>query len=128
MTPDALLQDKYARTDRTLYAIRDLRRVAGNHSRFLFDFAPDAIVLRWTPDPAPRIMCAFDQDDHGRLSLKKLLRRVSGGDVKADELYVGIAFDGIPEVDSLKAAGCHVFDGVKAAVAAVLSEIKTSVK
>src|SRR5262249_43833386 len=95
MTPDALLQDKYARTERTLHAIRDLRRVAGNHSRFLFDFAPDAIVLRWTPDPAPRIMFAFGQDDHGRVSLKKLLRRVSGKDVKADEVYVGIAFDGI---------------------------------
>ena len=73
-------------------------------------------------------MFAFDQDDRGRVSLKKLLRRVNGKDVKADELYVGIAFDGIPEVDALKKAGVHVFDGVKAAVAAVLEEVKKSVK
>jgi hypothetical protein len=45
-----------------------------------------------------------------------------------DELYVGIAFDGIPEVDALKAAGVHVFDGVKKAVTAALSKIKDSVK
>jgi CRISPR-associated protein Cst2 len=71
LTPDALLKDRYVRTERTLHAIRDLRRVAGNHSRFLFDFAPEAIILRWTADPAPRIMLVFDQDDHGRVSLKK---------------------------------------------------------
>jgi CRISPR-associated protein Cst2 len=128
MTPEGLLKDKYARTERTLHAIRDLRRVAGNHSRFLFDFAPDAIILRWTTDPAPRIMFVFDQDDCGRVSLKKLLRRVSGKDLEADELYVGIAFDGIPEVVALKEAGVHVFDGVKAAVTAVLGKIKESVK
>jgi CRISPR-associated protein Cst2 len=131
MTPDALLKDKYARTERTLHAIRDLRRVAGNHSRFLYDFAPEAIVLRWTLDPAPRIMFVFDQGDRGRVSLKKLLRRLSGADVadvKADELYVGVAFDGIPEMDALRAAGVHVFDGVKAAVATVLGKVKVSVK
>jgi CRISPR-associated protein Cst2 len=127
MTPDALLKDKFARTERTLHAIRDLRRVASNHSRFLFDFAPEAIILRWTTDPAPRIMFLFEEDDRGRVSLKKLLRRVNGADVEADKLYVGIAFDGIPEVEALKAAGVHVFDGVKAVVAAVLGEIKKSV-
>jgi CRISPR-associated protein Cst2 len=59
LTPDALLQDKKARTEKTLLAIQNLRRPAGNHARFLFDFAPDAVVLRWTTDPAPLFMFCF---------------------------------------------------------------------
>lgn len=128
MTPDALLQDTYARTEKTLLAFQNLRRAAGNHARFLFDFSPEAIVLRWTLDPAPRVMFVFDQDDRGRVSLKKLLRRVAGGDVAAGEVFVGTAIDNVPEVDALKTEGVQVFDGVKKAVAAVLAKIKETVK
>ena len=28
----------------------------GNHGRFLYDFSPESIILRLTPDPAPRIL------------------------------------------------------------------------
>lgn len=125
MTPSGLLADKYTRTERTLHALQNLRRVGGCHARFLYDFSPEAVVLRWSPDPAPRIMFCFDQDDRGRLSLMTLLRRISGGDVAANEVFVGTALAGIPEMDALKAAGVNVFDGVKKAVGAVLEQVRT---
>ena len=125
MTPEGLLADRYARTAHTLLALQNLRRVGGCHARFLFDFAPEAIVLRWTTDPAPRVMFCFDQDERGRLSLKTLLRRITGGDVAPGEVLVGTAIDGIPELDALRAVGVHVFDGVKRAVDAVLTRVQT---
>jgi CRISPR-associated protein Cst2 len=125
MTPASLLAEKYARTEKTLRALQNLRRVGGSHARFLFDFAPEAVVLRWTTDPAPRIMFCFDQDDRGRLSLATLLRRIKGGDVDAKDVYVGTAIAGIAEMDALRAEGVNVFDGVKRAVDAVLASMKT---
>lgn len=126
MTPDGLLADKYARTEKTLRALQNLRRVGGCHARFLYDFSPEAVVLRWSTDPAPRIMFCFDQDDRGRLSLATLLRRIKGGDVDAKEVFVGTAIAGIPEMADLTAAGVNVFDGVKRAVDAVLAQVKTN--
>lgn len=128
MTPNALLADKYTRTEKTLHALQNLRRVGGCHARFLFDFAPEAIVLRWTTDPAPRIMFCFDQDERGRVSLKTLLKRIQGGDVQGDEVYVGTAIEGITQMDDLKAAGVHTFPGAKAAVAALLAKAKPDIK
>ena len=128
MTPDALLADKYARTEKTLHALQNLRRVGGCHARFLFDFAPEAIVLRWTTDPAPRIMFCFDQDERGRVSLETLLKRIQGGDVVGSEVYVGTAIDGIPEIEKLKDQGVHTFPGAKAAVTALLAKAKPDIK
>jgi CRISPR-associated protein Cst2 len=129
MTPDGLLADKYARTEKTLRALQNLRRVGGCHARFLFDFAPEAVVLRWTTDPAPRVMFCFGPaDDRGHLSLKTLLRRITGGDVVGSEVYVGTAIDGISEMDALTKAGVNVFPGVKKAVDAVLAKVKETVK
>jgi len=71
LTPDSLLKEKKTRTEKTLLAIQNLRRPAGNHARFLFDFAPEAVILRWTPDPAPRVMFCFEQGENGQLSLAK---------------------------------------------------------
>jgi len=128
MTPKSLLADRYNRTAKTLEALQNLRRVGGAHARFLYDFAPEAIVLRWSTDPAPRIMFCFDQDERGRVSLKTLLKRIQGGDVLGEEVFVGTAIDGIVEMEALKTAGVHIFPGVKAAVAALLSEAKKTIQ
>ncbi len=134
LTPDGLAKQKFDRTEKSLHALRDLRRVGGCHARFLFDFAPEAIVLRWTTDPAPRIMFVFDQDDRGRVSLKKLfdrtktVRQQEVPDVDPKELYIGTAIDGIYGLNDLKAADANVYGGVKAAVAAVLEKIKGNIK
>jgi CRISPR-associated protein Cst2 len=127
LTPDSLLQDKKTRTEKTLLAIQNLRRPAGNHSRFLFDFAPEAIVLRWTPDPAPRLMFCFEQQEDGRLSLAKLLARVKGGDLDPSELVVGTAegIDGLKELKEFKVA---VFDGVKKAFSEILARVAKKIK
>jgi CRISPR-associated protein Cst2 len=122
LTPDSLLKDKQTRTEKTLLAIQNLRRPAGNHARFLFDFAPEAIILRWTLDPAPRIMFCFGQGEDGRLSLAKLVARVKGGDIDPTELTVGTAepIDGLDELRKLKVP---VHDGVKKAFSDILARV-----
>jgi CRISPR-associated protein Cst2 len=126
-TPDGLLENKRTRTEKTLLAIQNLRRPAGNHTRFLFDFGPEAVVLRWTVDPAPRIMFCFEQHENGRLSLGKLLARVKGGDIDPKELTVGTAepIDGVEELKGLKVV---VHDGVKKAFADILTRVGKAIK
>jgi CRISPR-associated protein Cst2 len=127
LTPDALLKDKKSRTGKTLLALQNLRRPAGNHARFLFDFAPEAVVLRWTPDPAPRFMFCFEQQEDGRLSLARLIARVKGGDIDPKELAVGTAeaIDGIGELRDLKVP---VHDGVKKAFTDILTRVGKAIK
>jgi CRISPR-associated protein Cst2 len=127
LTPDALLKDKKIRTEKTLLAIQNLRRPAGNHARFLFDFAPEAIILRWTPDPAPRLMFCFEQGEEGRLSLAKLVARVKGGDIDPKELAIGTA-EPINGLDELNKLGVPVHDGVKKAFADILARVGQVIK
>jgi CRISPR-associated protein Cst2 len=123
LTPGSLLKEKRDRTERTLLAIQNLRRPAGNHARFLFDFAPEAIILRWTSDPAPRIMFCFEQGEDGQLSLAKLVARVKGGDVDPAELAVG-AVDAIDGLDELRKLKVPVFDGVKKTFSDILDRVR----
>ncbi len=99
-----------------LDAICNLGEVAGNHSRFLFDFSPEALVLRVTQDPAPRLLYCYEESDKGEISLAALAEKVRSGDIKADELYVGGTIAGDTELGSLD--GVHLFSGVKAATEA----------
>jgi CRISPR-associated protein Cst2 len=127
LTPDSLLKDKKARTEQTLLAIQNLHRVGGTHARFLFDFSPDAVILRWTPDPAPRMMFCFEQSEAGVISLDKLLKRVKGGDIDAKELVIGTA-ESVAGMEELKAAGAAVHQGVKAAFADILARVGVVIK
>lgn len=126
LTPEALLQQQRTRTEKTLLAIQNLRRPAGNHARFLFDFAPESVILRWTADPAPRTMFCFDQEEDGHLSLRKLVARVKGGDIAAEELAVGTA-EPVEGLDELKALGVPVHEGVKRAFADILGRVGQSI-
>lgn len=85
MTPEHLARDAYRRTKWMLEALLNIRRVGGNHAHFLFDFSPEAIVLRWTHDPAPRIVYCFDEGEYGELSLRRLKARVDKGEIKSRE-------------------------------------------
>jgi CRISPR-associated protein Cst2 len=125
-TPDALLKDKKTRTESTLLAIQNLRRVGGTHARFLFDFAPEAVVLRWTADPAPRMMFCFKQEEAGEITLARLLARVNGKDIDPKELVVGTA-EQVAGLEELKAAGVAVHSGVKAAFADILARINKAI-
>lgn len=122
LTPGALA-DRSRAID-ALESIRDLHRVAGNHSRYLYDFSPDAVVLRWTHDPAPRLMYCFEQDELGHVTADALLARVGSGDIDASEVVVGG-----PAVlalrDELTASGIHFAEGVKGTFLEVESRLRS---
>jgi CRISPR-associated protein Cst2 len=107
MTPERLhVKDRAAKA---LHAIAQLAHVAGNHGRFLFDFAPDAVVLRLTHDPAPRLLYCFETADHGKtVEVPDLVRRVSDGDIKPEELILGGSIVGTATGQELARLGAHV--------------------
>ncbi len=94
LTPERL-RDK-SRAAKAIDALCSLGPVAGNHGRFLFDFAPDAVVIRITDDPAPRILYCFDTEDDGKtVHVKSLGSKIEFGDIKKDELILGGSIKGI---------------------------------
>lgn len=99
----------------TLDGLASLRRVAGNHSRFLFDFAPESIVLRITQDPAPRILYCFEEKGE-EISLNKLIQRIHSGDIDGKEVIIGGDITGNGKVEKLSENGVVLFPGIKAAM------------
>lgn len=97
-----------------LDAIANIGEVAGNHSRFLFDFSPESIVLRITDDPAPRILYCYQQNGD-RVGAPTLAARIKAGDIAPDELYVGGDLAADEALQSLLPDRC--FAGVKQAMA-----------
>lgn len=115
LTPQALGASNHALA--VLDGILELGEVAGNHSRFLYDFSPESIVLRWTNDFAPRMLYGFTLDEQGQLSLPEVMRRVEAGDIDAAELIVGGSIADFADGETLRQAGASVHRGVKAAAA-----------
>jgi CRISPR-associated protein Cst2 len=125
LTPDRL-RDK-SRTAKAIDALCALGTVAGNHGRFLFDFSPDAIVIRLTSDPAPRFLYCFDTKDDGKTVIApRLIDRIRDGDIAAEEVILAgvplIDSNGEP-LDSEKAARVSVSPGVMAARAQAIHRI-----
>ena len=119
MTPGRLrLQN---RAIEAIKAIGNLGEVAGNHSRFLFDFSPESIVLRMTDDPAPRILYCFHLDETGVIRAPGIVSRVQSHDVIGSELYIGGPVSADPGIRSL--SGVHLFDGVKEAISAYVTAL-----
>ena len=88
ITPKSLHEPERAAV--ALRALATLGTVAGNHSRFLFDFSPASIVLRVTDDPAPRLLYCFESTDEGRtVDVPMLVQRVEWGDIEPKELILG---------------------------------------
>lgn len=117
MTPERLRIRSRAIT--ALRAIGDLRSVAGNQGRFLYDFAPEAIVVRITDDPAPRLLYCFESLDSGRtVEASALVQRVRNMDIAPDELVVGgsIATEGSNTAAELEGVNVTKHPGIKAAV------------
>lgn len=100
-----------------LKAIGFLSEVAGNQARFLFDFSPDAIVLRVTEDPAPRLLYCFETDDDGKtVTAPVLVARIKSGDVDPKELVLGCTDENAELRDRLRDAGIEEIHGVKRAI------------
>jgi CRISPR-associated protein Cst2 len=88
LTPERLREK--SRAAQAVQALCNLGPVAGNHGRFLFDFAPDSVVFRITDDPAPRILYCFGTDDDGKtVHLKALKSKMELGDIHHDEMIIG---------------------------------------
>lgn len=117
LTPERL-RDK-SRAAKAIEALCNLGTVAGNHGRFLFDFSPDALVIRITEDPAPRLLYCFETEDDGKtVTAKKLDERIKADDIDPKELIVaGVE---VAEVSGKK--------GVKAACAEAVERITAELK
>lgn len=114
LTPERLKEQ--SRIVPVLDGITSIGEVGGNHSRFLYDFSPDSIVLRWTHDFSPRFLYCFLEDEDGEISAPDLVRRIEAGDIEPEELWIGGAIADTTAGDTLDELGANVFTGVKAAV------------
>jgi CRISPR-associated protein Cst2 len=88
-----------------LDGIISLGEVAGNHSRFLFDFSPESIVMRVTEDPAPRLLFCFHEENN-TVSAPELVRKVISNDIPPQELFIGGKIAETPEILNLNATIC----------------------
>ncbi|OWK34207.1 type I-B CRISPR-associated protein Cas7/Cst2/DevR [Fimbriiglobus ruber] len=126
LTPDRL-RDK-TRAAKAIDALCNLGTVAGNHGRFLFDFSPDAVVLRVTQDPAPRLLYCFDTTDDGKTVVSpKLLQRLAAEDLDPKELIVGVSDLECKLAADLKARQVPVY-GVKKACEEAVKRITAELK
>jgi CRISPR-associated protein Cst2 len=126
LTPERL-RDK-SRTAKAIEALCNLGTVAGNHGRFLFDFSPDAVIFRLTPDPAPRLLYCFNTKDDGKtITADALVARLKVEDIKKDELILGVSDFESPLAQQLKSNGIDPL-GVKAACAEAVKRINAELK
>jgi len=110
-------------------AVIDPPPVAGNHSRFAYDFSPSSVVLRVTNAHSSKIQNCFEHDEESRsYTVRRLIHRVESGDVPASELIVGGELSATAEGEELKSLGVKVFPGVKAAANEALQRIADSGK
>lgn len=124
LTPETLKDPKRAAL--MLDAIGAVRHVGGNHARFLYDFRPESIVIRVTPDPSPWIMDSFKRMGD-TVGCPKLLRLVEVGDVAPSELIVAGEIADSPYGQQLSKLGVKVVRGVKEAIATAKQLLTTEV-
>jgi CRISPR-associated protein Cst2 len=125
LTPESLKDPK--RSISALDAISAVRHVGGNHSRFLYDFRPESIVIRVTKDPSPWIMDCFKRDGDG-VECQRLIRLIKVGDVKANELIVAGEIADTSDGKDLEKLGVKVCRGVKEAIALAKQSLEVGVK
>lgn len=107
-----------------LDAVIDPPQVAGNHSRFAYDFSPASIVFRLTNAHSSRIQNCFEHDEENQtFTVQKLIRRVKSNDIPAKELIIAGDIADTEEGEILKKLGVSVLDGVYAAAKKVRQRI-----
>lgn len=122
LTPSAL-HDR-SRAGLVLDAIRSLSEVGGNHARFLYDFSPASVVLRWTDDAAPRLLYGFEPTADDEVGIPRLVELVEAGDLNAQELWIGGEVATSSDAARLIGAGAVVTRGVGDAFARVQKRMK----
>jgi CRISPR-associated protein Cst2 len=126
LTPDRL-KDK-SRTISVLEGLACLGEVGGNHSRFLYDFSPDSLVLRWTHDFSPRMLYSFAENPEGEITLPDLMRRVEAEDISPNELWVGGAIANTADGETLEEMGANVFPGIKETIEDLKERLATDLE
>jgi CRISPR-associated protein Cst2 len=97
-------------------AIIDPPQVAGNHSRFAYDFSPASIVLRVTNAHSSKIQNCFEHNEEERTyTIARLIDRIESGDIPSSEIIIGGDVAKTEEGKKLKALEATVFSGVIAA-------------
>jgi CRISPR-associated protein Cst2 len=125
LTPESLKDPK--RAIAALESISAVRHVGGNHSRFLYDFRPESIIIRITEDPSPWIMDCFKRVGDS-VGCERLVRLVEVGDVKAAELIVAGEIAYTADREELEKLGVKVCRGVKEAIALAKKSLEVGVK
>ncbi|MBE7413650.1 MAG: type I-B CRISPR-associated protein Cas7/Cst2/DevR [Leptospiraceae bacterium] len=125
VTPEFLSDS--SRVLQILNGILNINQVAGNQSRFLFDFSPESIVLRWTDDFAPRILYSFEEKEN-EISIPSIIEKVNSGDIEPETLVIAGSIINHPEVTKLKDKNVSLFSGVKQGFAEIESRIKNDLK
>jgi CRISPR-associated protein Cst2 len=101
---------------RLVDALTDPCPVAGNHSRFYYEFAPESVIYRVTNAHSSRIQNIFDYDDNtNKPTAQRLIAQVECGDCPASEVIVGGEIARTEEGQQLARLGCKVFPSVFAA-------------
>jgi CRISPR-associated protein Cst2 len=122
LTPQSLRVP--ARVLEVIDAITGLGEVGGNQSRFLFDFAPESIVFRWTEDFAPRMLYGFEMDSEANLSFPAILKKVADGDIDAKEMVIGGEVAATLDDEAKETlTGASINAGVKAAAVEIKRRI-----
>ena len=105
-----------AHINRLIDAIIDPPQVAGNHTRFAYDFSPASIILRVTNAHSSRIQNCFEHDETNRTyTVKRLIQRVEAGDIPASELIIGGEIAATEEAKKLKELRVKMLPGIYAA-------------
>ncbi len=124
LTPEEL-HDRSRAID-VIDAIISISEVAGNQARFLFDFAPESVIFRWTDDFAPRILYGFAMGKDGQVDIPGISNRVDALDIAPEELVIGGSIAGLESVKKLGGRGAFICPGVKAAAEEVKKRMKRS--
>lgn len=96
-------------------AILSMGEVAGNHSRFLYDFSPESVILRATHDPSHRLLYCFTSDNSGNIQAEKLRQAIESRDVSPEEIVVGGAIANTDLGEWLRQQNVPIFKGVREA-------------
>ncbi len=122
ITPENLREK--ARALDVIDAVTSLSEVAGNQSRFLFDFSPETIIFRWTDDFAPRFLYGFSERD-GSVSIDDVIAKVKSKDIDASELFIGgPVISSLSEGDKKELEKAACFAGVKQATEALKARVR----
>lgn len=112
-----------SRLSAILDGLGSLSSVAGNHTRFLYDFSPESIILRWGHDSSARFLYCFEEDEEGIITVPKLLKKINGGDINPSELWIGGSI-----AETLEGTGANLFPGIKPTITALKEKVSVDLE